>query len=118
MFRNKDYFTASGLYEGSQAVSETERYTFFNKIMYEFMKLRLDPSSVQGFKVSNDELLKSIKVPDAVVLNDWHCGPSAALMRYKAPIEANAGELSNGAASKLKDMNLLYIVMLFTVSRY
>jgi len=110
MFRNKDYFSASGLYEGSQAVSETERYTFFNKIMYEFMKLRLDPSSVQGFEVPNDELLKSIKVPDAVVLNDWHCGPSAALMRYKAPIEANAGELSNGAASKLKDMNLLYIV--------
>ena len=30
MFRNKDYFSASGLYEGSQAVSETERYTFFN----------------------------------------------------------------------------------------
>ncbi len=110
MFRNKDYFTASGLYKGTQMVSEAERYAFFNKIMYDFMKLKMDSKSIQGYNVPNRTLFDQIKAPDAVVLNDWHCGPAAALLRYKTILESEAGELNKSAAQKLRDMNLLYIV--------
>jgi len=110
MFRNQNYFGAPGLYNSTQMVTEAERYTFFNKAMYEFMKMKMDPSSVQGYNIPNKSLFEQIKVPDAMVLNDWHCGPTAALMRYKAPIEASAGELNGKAADRIKNMNLLYIV--------
>lgn len=110
MFRNKDYFNASGLYNSTQMVSEPERYTFFNKVMYDFIKLRLDPKSVQGAKINNSEIFESIKTPDAIALNDWHTAPMAALLRYKAPVEASRDELNGKVAQKLKDMNLLYIV--------
>lgn len=110
MFRNKDYFNSTGLYNQTQMVSEAERYTFFNKAMYEFMKLKMDPKSVQGYSIPNPTLFESIKTPDAMVLNDWHCGPTAALMRYKSLLECDAKELNNDAAQRLKNMNLLYIV--------
>ena len=110
MFRNKDYFETSGLYNQTQTVSEAERYTFFDKVQYEFMKLLMDPKSIQGASIPDVKLFESIKAPDAMVLNDWHCGPTAALMRYKALLEGDAGELNASVAQKMKDMNLLYIV--------
>lgn len=110
MFRNKDYFNASGLYNSTQLVSEPERYTFFNKVMYDFIKLKLDSKSIQGAKIIDSDVFESIKTPDAMVLNDWHTAPMAALLRYKAPVEASRNELNSNVAKDLKNMNLLYIV--------
>lgn len=106
MFSNSNYFKAKDLYEGAEA----ERYTFFSKCVYEFAKIKMDPASHHGYKVFNKDAFDSIKAPDAMLLNDWHTAPIAALARYKAPIEAHASELKADAAEKLKNMNLLYIV--------
>lgn len=110
MFRNPDYFKASSLYANSQTATEPERYNFFSKLVYEFAKLKADPKSMTSYNIKNQALFDSIKSPDAMVLNDWHTAPIAALMRLKAPVEAANNELSKNVAKSFEDMNLLYIV--------
>ena len=110
MFRNPNYFKASSLYANSQTATEPERYNFFSKLVYEFAKLKADPKSMTSYNISNNALFESIKAPDAMVLNDWHTAPIAALMRLKAPVEAANNELSANTAKTFEDMDLLYIV--------
>ena len=109
MFANNDYFTAGGLYKNSQKVNETERCAFFTKIAYEFAKYLKDPNSIPNMKINNSEILSTIKAPKAMILNDWHAAAMAALLRFKAPMEGKAGELSKKAAEELKSMNLINI---------
>lgn len=108
MFRNKDFFAANGLYKNSPTATEPERYTFFSKVVYDFMKLKADPMSMHGYKIYDK--FETIKTPDAIALNDWHTAPIAALMRLKAPVEASEKELNSDVANKFKNMNLMYIV--------
>ena len=110
MFRNPDYFKASSLYANSQTATEPERYNFFSKLVYEFAKIKSDPKSMTSYNILNQALFDSIKAPDAMVLNDWHTAPIAALMRLKAPVEAANKELAANTAKTFEDMNLLYIV--------
>lgn len=107
MFKNSDYFTSNGLYTDTQKVSEPERYAFFPKAVYEFQKYLLDPSSMTEIKVFDG--ISDIKPPDAMILNDWHAGAMAALLRLKAPVEASMSELSKDAAEAMKTMNILNI---------
>lgn len=109
MFKNNDYFTANGLYTDSQKVSEAERYAFFSKAVYEFMKIKADPNSQTCLKIFNPDKFKEIKTPDAMILNDWHAGAIAPLLRLKAPCEAEMKELSSRAADIFKSMNLINI---------
>lgn len=110
MFKNPTFFKASGLYTDSQTASEPERYAFFSKVVYDFAKLKTDPGSVTSYQIFNDEIYNSIKAPDAMVLNDWHTAPLAALLRVKAPFEAENKELSQSTADTFERMNLLYLV--------
>ncbi len=109
MFKNNDYFTSNGLYTDSQKVSETERYAFFSKAVYEFMKIKADPNSQTFINILNKEKFMEIKTPDAMILNDWHAGSIAPLLRLKAPCEAEMKELSSRAAELFKSMNLINI---------
>ncbi len=109
MFKNNDYFTSNGLYTDSQKVSETERYAFLSKAVYEFMKIKADPNSQTFIKIFNNEKFGEIKAPDAMILNDWHAGAIAPLLRLKAPCEAEMKELSSRAAELFKSMNLINI---------
>ena len=44
-----------------------------------------------------------------MILNDWHAGAIAPLLRLKAPCEAEMKELSSRAAELFKSMNLINI---------
>lgn len=110
MFENPTFFKASSLYSDSPTASEPERYAFFSKVVYDFAKLKTDPNSMTSYKIFNDEIYESIKAPDAMVLNDWHTAPLAALLRVKAPLEAANSELNNSAADTFEKMGLLYLV--------
>ena len=110
MFKNDDYFTANGIYKASYKVSEPERFAFFDKAVYEFMKLKADPNSATHLKICDVDKFKDIKIPDAMILNDWQAGGLAGLMRLKAPCEAGMGELSTDTAKKFQDMNLVNII--------
>ncbi len=109
MFKNNDYFTSNGLYTDSQKASEAERYAFFSKSVYEFLKIKADPNSQTCIKILNPDKFAEIKTPDAMILNDWHAGAIAPLMRLKAPCEAEMKELSSRAANTFKSMNLINI---------
>lgn len=62
MFFNPDYFvTTGGLYKSSEKVSEVERFAFFPKVVYEFTKLKLDPSSMPNVKILNKMKFDEVK---------------------------------------------------------
>jgi len=110
MFKNDTYFTSNGLYTNTQMVSEPERFAFLDRITYDFMKLKKDPNSFTNYRVFDTATYDSIKAPDALILNDWHPGGVAALVRLKSACEASNGELSQDAAEAFKSMNILNIV--------
>ena len=109
MFKNDTYFTSSTLYSSTQMVSEPERFAFFDRIVYDFMKLKADKNAITSYKIFDSSAYDSIKAPDAIILNDWHPGGVAALMRLKAPCEAANGELSKDVAETFKTMNIVNI---------
>lgn len=109
-FKNSDYFKSTGLYDNSQKASEPERFAFFSKAVYDFIKLKADSKSTTAYNIFNADSFKAIKVPDAMILNDWHAGGLASLLRYKAPIEGHFGELNQTVANDLSSMNLVNIV--------
>ncbi len=110
MFRNKDFFEADGLYRDSQRVAEKERYAFFPKAVYEFMKIKLDPNSQTSYKILNSKVFDEIPAPDVLLLNDWHTAAMAGLTKLLAPVENSNKELSKVAANKIKNMNLVELI--------
>ena len=109
MFRCPAYFQAEGLYKNTTTASEQERYNFFSKLVYEFAKLKSDPKSHTSYRIYDEKAFKAVKAPDTMVLNDWHTGPIAALMRLMAPAEASDGALDGKVAETFENMNLLYL---------
>lgn len=110
MFRNPNYFKSKGLYAGSVTAEEAERYTFFTRALYELMKIMKDPNSVTSCSIPNKALYEKIKAPAAIVSNDWHIAPLAALMRLLAPVEAANNELSPKVAEEFENMAILDII--------
>lgn len=110
MFRNNDFFAAKGLYTDSQVVSEKERYAFFPRAVYEFIKLKLAPESLTSYKVFNEKVFDEIPAPDALLLNDWHAAAMPGLTKLLSTAEAANGELSAAAAKKLKNMNNVELI--------
>ena len=106
--KNDTYFDGT-IYQTTNKSEEPEKFAFFSKAVYEFAKAKVDESSVRGLTISDRETFDSIAAPDAFVLNDWQASPIAALARYKAPIENAYGQLSDEAAKKLSDINIITI---------
>ncbi len=106
--RNKNYFDDS-IYSTGIKSEEAEKFAFFSKAVYEFAKIKNDMSSVKNLKIDDMSAFDSIKSPDGLILNDWQASPIAALARYKAPMENAHGELSDSAAYKLANMNMITI---------
>ena len=109
MFKNDKYFTSKGLYTATPEVSETERYAFLCKVIYEFAKVKTDPNSITYLRVLDKAGFDKVAKPDAFLLNDWHAGALAPMLRYKAVCEAEMGELSKEAADALSKSNILHI---------
>lgn len=110
MFRCPTYFQAESLYASSTRAAEQERYAFFPKLVYEFAKLKSDPKSHTSYRIFDSSAFDAIKAPDAMILNDWHTAPIAALMRLLAPAEASNEELDGKTSTRFENMNLLNIV--------
>ena len=105
---NKNYFDDS-IYSTGIKSEEAEKFAFFSKAVYEFAKIKNDVSSGKHVIINDMSVFDSIKAPDGLVLNDWQASPIAALARYKAPMENAHGELSDLAAYKLSNMNIITI---------
>ena len=110
MFKNDTYFSAKSLYENSQSVSETERYAFFPKTVYEFLKIKHDPNAMTSYSITNKTLFDAINPPDAMIANDWHAAALPALTKLKAPVEAAMGDLNKKAAEKIEKMNIVELI--------
>ena len=110
MFKNDTYFSAKSLYENSQTVSETERYAFFPKTVYEFLKIKSDPNAMTSYNITNKKLFDAINIPDAMLVNDWQAAALPALTKLMAPVESAMGELNKKAAGKIEKMNIIEII--------
>lgn len=108
--KNNDYFNTTGLYRHTQTVQEPERFAFFSKAVYEFLKLKADENSHASYEIFNQKAFEDVKVPDAMILNDWHAAPLAGLMKLQAPLESAFGELNKKTAEIFSSMNLVNIV--------
>ena len=106
--KNDTYFNGS-IYNTNIKTEEPEKFAFFSKAVYEFAKSKFDENSIKGLNIVNKSAFDEIKAPDAFILNDWQASPIAALSRYKAPMENAHGQLSDDAAKKLADINIITI---------
>ena len=106
--KNDNYFNGT-IYQTSERTEEPEKFAFFSKAVYEFAKAKEDASSVKDLKITDTDAFNSVKSPDAMILNDWQASPIAALARYKAPMENAYSQLSDAAAEKLSNLNLITI---------
>lgn len=106
--KNDNYFDGD-IYETNNKTEEPEKFAFFSKAVYEFAKAKTDETSVKGLNIENRSVFDSIQAPDAFILNDWQASPIAALARYKAPMENAHDKLSDAAAKKLSDINIITI---------
>lgn len=106
--KNDEYFNGS-IYSRSAKAEEPEKFAFFSKAVYEFAKAKLDPNSVKGLKIVNNEKYNELEAPKGFLLNDWQAAPMAAMARYKAPMENAYGGLKDDAAQALSDMRIMTI---------
>lgn len=117
--KSQDYFN-DNIYDSTTNAEETERFALFTKSVYKLAKLKVnmaltDPedknpkTGISNLKICDKEAFDKIKAPNSMVLNDWHAGSMAGLLRYRAPMEYNYNEISKNTFEALKDMPLLMI---------
>lgn len=126
--------TASDMYVHHENTSEKERFAAFCKYKYE-IDLKLKENEVKHSQLSNifdkegkqvnvnsielldapkvtykDGTVYTLKAPDAIIANDWHAGPMAALHRYLTPLKNHFNETSDAAAKQMTDVPIFTIV--------
>ena len=117
--KSRDYFN-DNIYDSTTNAEETERFALFTKSVYNLAKLKVnmaltDPdeknpkTGISNLKICDKEAFDKIKAPNSMVLNDWHAGSMASLLRYRAPMEYNYNEIPKKTFEALKDMPLLMI---------
>ncbi len=127
--KNDNYFNGS-IYSTGAKTEEPEKFAFFSKVVYELAKLReciddvqigkvlynekgevikKNPNILKNLSLYDEAAFKSIPKMDALLLNDWQAAPIAALARYKAPVEAEFGNIPKEVANKLKNINIITI---------
>lgn len=108
--KNSDYFKTAHMYKSTVTADEPERFAFFSKVVYEFMKLTVDEKSQTCLRSFAPEVFARILPPDGMILNDWHGASIAALLRYKSPIEGHFGELDVHVSKKFRNMPIVNII--------
>ena len=117
--KSRDYFN-DNIYDSTTNAEETERFALFTKSVYKLAKLKVnmaltDPNEknpktgISNLKICDKDAFDKIKAPNSMVLNDWHAGSMASLLRYRAPMEYNYNEIPKKTFEALKDMPLLMI---------
>lgn len=77
---------------------ENIRFAFFSKCVYELAK-KLKADGPQG----------GVIAPNVMIMNDWHVGSVAPLMKYLAPAQADNGEISQPVADYFRKTPTLFI---------
>lgn len=89
----------SGCYvKNENNFDEVKRFAFMSKAVYNLMK-----------EAKNGNI-KDVKAPNVTVLNDWHTGPLAPLMRYQSEIEFSKGKISKDTKDYMDNTATVYIV--------
>ena len=110
IFVKADNYFDGTIYEASAKSEEPEKFAVASKAVYEFAKLKMDGiKATKDAQIHSESALESIKEPDGMILNDWQASPTAALLRYKAPMENAHRQLSDATAQKLRDMRVITI---------
>ncbi len=100
------YFDGS-IYEENAKTEEQEKFAVMSKAVYELAKAKIE--GLRAFKeceINNQDAYDELSSPDAMMLNDWHASPIAALMRYKAGMENAHGQISDDTKEKLENMTI------------
>ncbi len=112
--KNNDYFR-DDIYDSTPFAEETEKFAMFTKSVYMLAKYKVANAlgdkftGVENLNITDKEAFDELKAPNSMVLNDWHAGSMAGLLRYRAPMEYAYNELSEKTFNALKDMPLLMI---------
>jgi glycogen synthase len=108
LWDNKRFALDTPLDRGAQMYSETnissgltERYILFNKYIYEHMVNMEDHYADRAIKdKAGNVLLKT----DGFILNDWHTGPLAAMVRLNTVGKKYYGKIEKDTADKIKNL--------------
>ena len=115
--KSGNYFNEN-IYDSTTNAEETERFALFTKAVYKLAKLKVNmalnnnPKAMGGvsdLEICDEEAFNELKAPNSMILNDWHAGSMAGLLRYRAPMEYNYKEIPARTYKALKDMPLLII---------
>ena len=112
--KNNDYFK-DDLYDSTTFAEETEKFAFLTKAVYTLAKYKVasalnsQNTGVENIKIIDNKAFKDVKAPNSMILNDWHAGSMAGLLRYRAPMEYAYNELDKNVYEAMKDMPLLMI---------
>ncbi len=115
--KSGNYFNEN-IYDSTTNAEETERFALFTKAVYKLAKLKVNTalntgekamSGVSDMEIFDQAAFDDLKAPNSMILNDWHAGSMAGLLRYRAPMEYNYREIPRNTFGALKDMPLLMI---------
>lgn len=115
--KSENYFNEN-IYDSTTNAEETERFALFSKAVYKLAKLKVNQalnigddkmSGVSDMEIYDQAAFDGLKAPNSMILNDWHAGSMAGLLRYRAPMEYNYKEIPANTYNALKDMPLLMI---------
>jgi len=120
VFVKADNYLKENIYDSTTTAEEVEKFAFLDKAIYELAKYKInrvlpkdekepDYNLIANLKVYNNAAIEKLGAPKAMILNDWHAGTIAGLMRYKAPMEYNYDEIKGSVMEALRDMPLLMI---------
>lgn len=117
--KSSDYFN-DNIYDSTTNAEETERFALCAKAVYKLAKLKVNmalqkpdekhpKTGISNLKICDKDAFDLIKAPNSMILNDWHAGSMAGLLRYRAPMEYNYNEIPEETYEALKDMPTLMI---------
>ncbi len=82
---------------------ENLRFAYFSRCVYELAK-HLKNQENEGVENGTN-----IKAPNVMIMNDWHVGPLAPLMKYMSIAEAEKNKISEQTAQYFKETPSIYI---------
>ena len=102
------------IYETTTQAEEPEKFAVFTKAVYQLAKTKISEALEEHPLSSYPSLTKysaydDVKAPNSMILNDWHAGTMAGLMRYRSAMEYNYNEVNDKVFDALSNMPLLMI---------
>ena len=128
--KNNDYFN-DNIYDSTTNAEETEKFALFTKAVYKLAKYKIAESyakeeirklkekgekvndfsllGIANIKITDREAFDKLQAPGSFLLNDWHAGSMAGLLRYRAPLEYAYNEISETTAEALENAPVVMV---------